>query len=272
MAELCYSLTELNRADLSYVSNYGFSEIHSSCSDLNILPAARFYINILERLACGFSGFDSSIEGPIDLTCLLEYEGDRYNFIVRRSDGMTTSRERVNIVCTYFCPAGLNDDIFYNIFINLCDMLNDRIPSSGIIDHGIRSFTATKYTTCRHNVLDIRSCSACLEADEKEGRVLDLLSGKDVVKGGSNLYMIRGGPFVKIGRGFTGERLRTMRTSNPFDLEVILDLAGYGHLESRMHELFKKYRSRGEWFRLPARYVREIAGGNLDVVIKELLS
>jgi len=69
------------------------------------------------------------------------------------------------------------------------------------------------------------------------------------------VYLIRGGSYCKI--GITKDvkaRLSSLRTSNPLELEL---LCSYGaknkdsrEIESYLHEEFKEYRRKGEWFEL----------------------
>lgn len=64
-------------------------------------------------------------------------------------------------------------------------------------------------------------------------------------------YFIKCGEFVKIGKsGNPSERLLTLRTGNPFDLELLHFVEGHQWLESQFHQRFSDYRHRDEWFRL----------------------
>lgn len=57
-----------------------------------------------------------------------------------------------------------------------------------------------------------------------------------------------------------GKRLRSLKTSNPFELKIIHTFVATPALdaESFLHEKYKEYRMQGEWFRLPPSVVDEI--------------
>lgn len=71
------------------------------------------------------------------------------------------------------------------------------------------------------------------------------------------IYYITDGEHVKIGCSNNPlKRLKGLQTSNPRELKIIktVMVAYYGHLakasETKLHEYYKKYRVRGEWFTL----------------------
>ena len=60
-----------------------------------------------------------------------------------------------------------------------------------------------------------------------------------------------GAEAVKIGIATNlAQRLATLRTCNPFPLEVRLQIPGDESREARIHEKFRHLRMRGEWFAL----------------------
>lgn len=64
-------------------------------------------------------------------------------------------------------------------------------------------------------------------------------------------YVIRSGPFVKIGTSSDIEkRVRELRISNPHEVEAVAVLAGGRAVEGSLHRRFKAYRHRHEWFRI----------------------
>lgn len=68
-------------------------------------------------------------------------------------------------------------------------------------------------------------------------------------KVGKDLYWILCGDYVKIGRTSNfKKRFRTMQVNNPYPLELIELIEDAGHLEHELHEKFKEFHHRGEWF------------------------
>ena len=65
------------------------------------------------------------------------------------------------------------------------------------------------------------------------------------------IYFLRSyNEFVKIGTSFQlDERVSKLQTSNPRKLHVQAVLEGSYQTEKGLHELFTKYRVRGEWFK-----------------------
>ncbi|WP_187278259.1 GIY-YIG nuclease family protein [Methylobacterium sp. WL7] len=75
-------------------------------------------------------------------------------------------------------------------------------------------------------------------------------------------YIIRCGPFVKIGMAVDVEtRFRTLLASNPFDLEMVAILPGGRAVERALHLRFAAYKHRDEWFREEGELAAWIAGG-----------
>jgi hypothetical protein len=65
------------------------------------------------------------------------------------------------------------------------------------------------------------------------------------------VYFIKSNDRVKIGKSKdVHERMIQLKTSNPYKLELIGVIEGYGEKENELHEKFKKYRLHGEWFSL----------------------
>ena len=63
-------------------------------------------------------------------------------------------------------------------------------------------------------------------------------------------YIIRSGPFVKIGASADVEkRVRELMISNPHEVTAVAVLAGGRTTEGKLHRRFKAYRHRHEWFR-----------------------
>jgi hypothetical protein len=75
----------------------------------------------------------------------------------------------------------------------------------------------------------------------------------------TDLYLIRCGIYVKIGitTNLT-ERLRTIRSSNPFSLEVEYYGLGKGYLEEYWHNEFKEKHHQGEWYCLSVDDVEKV--------------
>jgi hypothetical protein len=66
---------------------------------------------------------------------------------------------------------------------------------------------------------------------------------------GDDLYFIRAGDAVKIGRAFNvWKRMQNMQVNNHLELNCICRLAGRGHEEAGWHAYFKAQHIRGEWF------------------------
>lgn len=77
------------------------------------------------------------------------------------------------------------------------------------------------------------------------------------------VYFIKGGPFLKIGKGtFNGTaRMRAFETGNPYELELVGHIKGGLKEERELHKRFAEYRFRpnGEWFRLEGELADYIA-------------
>lgn len=77
------------------------------------------------------------------------------------------------------------------------------------------------------------------------------LFGRRIVAVPHLTYVIRSGPFVKIGATANVEnRVRELRIDNPHEVEAIAVLAGGRTVEGSLHRRFKAYRHRHEWFRI----------------------
>lgn len=73
------------------------------------------------------------------------------------------------------------------------------------------------------------------------------------------VYFIQAGDKIKIGFSTRPlNRLRDLQTSNPGALEIIGTMQGTKAYEHRLHERFKRFRVRGEWFRSTAALTRLI--------------
>jgi len=65
------------------------------------------------------------------------------------------------------------------------------------------------------------------------------------------VYFLRCGDFVKIGYSASPKgRLRALRTSMPFDCEIVGIHSGTKNHEQQLHRIFSHLRHRNEWFRL----------------------
>jgi len=75
--------------------------------------------------------------------------------------------------------------------------------------------------------------------------------GKYRASGGSVVYFIgaEGLDYIKIGKAEdVYKRLDGIQTSMPFDLKILLTIPGDVTEERKAHEVFNKWRKRGEWF------------------------
>jgi hypothetical protein len=69
----------------------------------------------------------------------------------------------------------------------------------------------------------------------------------------TNIYFIRCGEFVKIGRGVDPEqRARDLQVGNPYEIEVIGSFCASEDEEARLHDAFRQFHHRAEWFFLSA--------------------
>jgi hypothetical protein len=66
---------------------------------------------------------------------------------------------------------------------------------------------------------------------------------------GDDLYFIRAGDAVKIGRAVdVWTRMANMQVNNHLELDCICRLRGRGHEERAWHSFFRTHHIRGEWF------------------------
>src|SRR5262249_45238273 len=79
------------------------------------------------------------------------------------------------------------------------------------------------------------------------------------------VYFVRAGDAIKIGVTRDVERrLRALATGSAVPLELLATLPGGRSLEKKLHERFRRFHVRGEWFRADEvllRYIREQAAG-----------
>jgi hypothetical protein len=69
----------------------------------------------------------------------------------------------------------------------------------------------------------------------------------------TNIYFLHCGDFVKIGRGANPEqRKREMQVGNPFEIEIMGSFEASEAEERRLHDAFKQFHHRAEWFFLSA--------------------
>lgn len=75
------------------------------------------------------------------------------------------------------------------------------------------------------------------------------------------VYVLKSGKYYKIGISKdVAERLRNLQTGNPIEIALVSAafLENAPRFESRLHEAFSDYRTRGEWFELPPEKVEDL--------------
>lgn len=75
------------------------------------------------------------------------------------------------------------------------------------------------------------------------------------------VYVLKSGKSYKIGISKdVAERLRNLQTGNPIEIALVSAafLENAPRFESRLHEAFSDYRTRGEWFELPPEKVEDL--------------
>jgi len=81
-------------------------------------------------------------------------------------------------------------------------------------------------------------------------------------KGGSFVYIVRAGGFIKIGHTTKlTSRMNNIRTHSPYDVTLLHKLAGARVLEKELHQRFAAQHSRNEWFREEGELAAWIAMG-----------
>lgn len=74
-----------------------------------------------------------------------------------------------------------------------------------------------------------------------------------------HVYFIRAGEFIKIGYSTRPlERLRNLQTSNAGTLEIVGTRRASREFETELHQHFKQFRVRGEWFKVTRSILRYI--------------
>ena len=73
-------------------------------------------------------------------------------------------------------------------------------------------------------------------------------------------FITQGNEYVKIGytNGVPNRRLGELQVGNPHELSIKLLLFGDDRMERAMHEQFKQYHCRGEWYYLSHELVEYI--------------
>ncbi len=67
------------------------------------------------------------------------------------------------------------------------------------------------------------------------------------------IYFVKAGDRVKIGYTDTPfKRISSLRTSSPYELEVLLIIEGFYDKEYELHQMFLEFRINGEWFEYSA--------------------
>ena len=83
------------------------------------------------------------------------------------------------------------------------------------------------------------------------------------------IYFIKCNDYVKIGYSQRiSKRLYTLRCANPYPLDVLLCIKGSMRMESYLHDKFRKYRIKGEWFTLSLEiksFIKEINSHNVEL-------
>lgn len=128
---------------------------------------------------------------------------------------------------TVVAPTGVSDKGRYIMWDCQCSCGNKtQVKSSHLVSGGVKS-------------------CGCLAREESAIRI------KQIHNNGDDLYFIRCGEFVKIGRADdVQQRFRQLSASNPYDLTIIRILSKEGYREKEMHQYFQDSRVKGEWFRI----------------------
>jgi len=83
---------------------------------------------------------------------------------------------------------------------------------------------------------------------------------------GSDLYVIKCNEYYKVGTTSNlEERLRTMSSGNPYELEVVYYAKGRGNEEEHWHKTFEKYHWKGEWYMLNFKHIELIKAGGCEI-------
>jgi len=78
---------------------------------------------------------------------------------------------------------------------------------------------------------------------------------------GKHLYLIRSGPWIKIGRSDDPiHRARQVKVNNPYPSELVKVVENQGHREKYYHSLFADRHHSGEWFSLTDEDIDSIGG------------
>jgi hypothetical protein len=136
-----------------------------------------------------------------------------------------------------------------------CHVGHEIVTRRQAIERGLVRFLTGR--PCRHGHLAERYTSgACTECCRGRRRWL--------TEGRGEIYFLECGDFVKIGFASVLEgRLRSLRTANPYPLNILATISGYASTEKRLHARFAGARHRGEWFcRTPEllKFINEING------------
>lgn len=76
-----------------------------------------------------------------------------------------------------------------------------------------------------------------------------------------HIYLVRSESLYKIGRTKNvDKRFRAYSTENPYDTELVahIEVEDCHSYERGLHEKYKEYRERGEWFRFPDELLGEV--------------
>jgi hypothetical protein len=99
-------------------------------------------------------------------------------------------------------------------------------------------------TTTQWNSRTKCGCQAC--HGRKQMRHIKYKEGRS-----SDLYMMKCGPYVKIGVTDNVDiRLRSINSNNPYPVELIGLWEGEGHREEEWHKSLSHLHHKGEWFKL----------------------
>lgn len=119
---------------------------------------------------------------------------------------------------------------YYGYWQNLSDQMHRLIP-----------FIVTRFNIKWEDV-----CRVCFTYED----LTDLRHGILAENSYDHLYFLRGGDYIKIGRTVDFDRrLSELKVSSPYELELIALIENKGCYEFRIHDLFKKIRVKGEWFK-----------------------
>jgi len=146
--------------------------------------------------------------------------------------------------------VGSWSDVMVERFINSIDRNNTNTGIRDVLYYWEKMKSIESNTEISENELDnFLWKNDCYENKPESDRALDEIEVSKIKI--DDMYFIKSNDVVKIGRSKdTKSRLQSLRTGIPYEPEIIHVEYGYGYLEKRFHEIFKKQRIRdnAEWF------------------------